>query len=332
MFSFVCRASWRRFFRMSIASIWIMMASASQAQSPSYPDKPIRAILPFGAGSGTDVMARIVTDEMRLRLGQPFVIEPRPGANGFIAAEMAAKATPDGYTVFITSSTTHSTNPSLFKKLPYDPVKDFAPVGGLVHALYAIAVSNELPVRTLSELTSWLKANPDKASYGWGATISQLGAISYLNRINATAASIPYKSSPQALTDLIGGRLTFMVMDLTSGMPHIKGNRVRALAITAPQRLPEIGNVPTLPEAGMSGFQLPSWIGMYVPAGTPEFVVQKLNTALQDTLRSPSVAKRISDCCSALPFASTPEQFGEFVAKDRALWATRIAAAGIQAE
>lgn len=305
---------------------------ASYAQSTTYPEKPIRVIVPFGAGSGTDVMARLVTDEMRIRLGQSFIVEPRPGANGFIAAELAAKSAPDGYTVFITSSTTHSTNPSLFRKLPYDPIKDFTPVGGLVHAYYAIAVNNEVPVKTLAELAAWLKANPDKASYGWGATISQLGAAAYLNRIGVSAVGIPYKSSPQAVTDLIGGRLTFMVMDLTSGIPHIKGGRVRALAITSPQRLSEIPAVPTLAEAGLPGFPLPSWIGMYVPAGTPEPIVQKLNSALQEVLKTPSVIKRIHDCCMAQTFPSTPAQFGDYVAKDRELWASRITAVGISPE
>lgn len=302
------------------------------AQAGAYPIKPIRVLIPFGPGSATDIIARLVTDEMRPSLGQSFIIENRAGANGFIAAEAAAKAPADGYTLFVTASTTHSTNPSLFKKLPYDPVKDFAPIGGLMQAYYTVTVNNDLPVRTLGELIAYLKANEGKTSFGWGATVSQLSGVSFLKRIGAKATGVPYKSSPQAVVDLIGGQLTFMVQDITTALAHVKGNRFRALAVTSPQRIAEMPNVPTMEEAGLPGFAAETWVGMYAPAGTPEPIVARLSSALQVAVRSDVVKQKMTACCSSTPFPSTPAQFGEYVAKDRAYWAERIREAGIQPE
>ncbi len=198
----------------------------------AYPVKPIKFILPFGPGSGTDVVARIAGDEMASILKQPVVIEHRAGASGFIAAEMAAKSPPDGYTLFVTSGTTQSLNPSLFKKLPYDPVKDFEPVGGLIQAYYVLIVNKDFPANTLAELIAWLKANPGKASYGWGAAVSQVTGSAFLARIGATATGVAYKSSPQSVNDLIGGLYSFTFLDLTTALGHIRAGRVKAIAVT----------------------------------------------------------------------------------------------------
>jgi tripartite-type tricarboxylate transporter receptor subunit TctC len=308
------------------------IATESHAQGGTYPSKPIRVLIPFGPGSATDIIARLVTDEMRQAMGQTFLIENRAGANGFIAAEAAAKAPADGYTLFVTASTTHSTNPSLFKKLPYDPVKDFAPVGGLMQAYYTVTVNNDLPVKTLGELIAYLKANEGKTSFGWGATVSQLSGVSLLKRIGATATGVPYKSSPQAVVDLIGGQLTFVVQDITTALAHVKGNRVRALAVTSPQRIPDMPNVPTMEEAGLPGFTAETWIGMYAPAATPGPIIARLSSALQAAVKSDVVKQKMTSCCSSTPFPSTPAQFSEYVAKDRAYWAERIKEAGIQPE
>ena len=312
-----------------LAGVAVQLPAFAQS---TYPSKPIKAIIPFGPGSATDVIARIVTDEMSQSLGQPIVIENRAGANGFIAAEIAAKSPADGYTVFVTASTTHSTNPHLFKRLPYDPVKDFTPVGGMIHAYYTIVVNNSVPAKTLPEFIAYLKANEKSTSYGWGATVAQIAAGDFLKRIGATSNGVPYKSSPQAMTDLIGGQLTFMVQDITTALAQVKGNRFRALAVTSPKRISEMPNVPTMEEAGLPGFEAETWVGMYAPAGTPEAVLQRLSTALQAALSKPSVSQKITDCCSAIPFPSTRTQFGEFVAKDRAAWGERIKAGGFQPE
>ncbi|MGE3926386.1 MAG: Bug family tripartite tricarboxylate transporter substrate binding protein [Lautropia sp.] len=309
----------------------IAFAGSVMAQD-AYPTKSIRAIIPFGPGSSTDIIGRIVAEDLGKKLGQAVVVENKPGANGFIAAEMAAKAPADGYTVFITATTTHSTNPYLFKKLPYDPLKDFAPVGGLMKGYYTIIVNNDIPVKTLSELIAYLKANENTTSYGWGATVSQLSAAYFLKRIGATSNGVPYKSSPQAMTDLTGGRLTFMVQDLTSSLAQIKSERFRALAVTLPHRVPDLPDVPTMAEAGMPGFKAETWIGMYVPSGTPAPVIERLSSALREVVSKPEIAQKFTTCCSASVFPSTAQEFADYVAEDRAGWAEHIKSAGIQPE
>lgn len=315
----------------AIALAALLPWTGAQAQD-AWPSKPVKVIIPFGPGSATDIVARTVADELRNELGQTFVVDNKPGANGFIAAEAAARAAPDGYTLFVTSSTTHSTNQFLFKKLPYDPVKDFVPVGGIIEAYYVLTVPNTLPVNTVQELVSWLKANPGKASYGWGATVSQIAGTTFLKQVGANATGVPYKSSPQAVTDLIGGQLTFMVQDVTTALAHIRNGRVKALMVSSPQRIPQLANIPTGPEVGLPGFDASTYVGMLAPAGTPEPLVAKLSTALQKALANPTVTQRMDNCCSARMFRSTPAEFDEFLKQDRSKWAQKIQASGIQPE
>jgi len=311
----------------------IMGSGTAVAQSPaSYPEKPVKMIVPFGAGSATDILARIIGDELRVDLGQNFLVDNRAGANGFIAAEAVAKAPADGYTLFVTSSTTQSINPGLFKKLPYDPVKDFAPIGGIMQGYFSVVINNDLPVNTLQELIALLRADSNKTSYGWGAAVSQISGAALLKRIGATATGVPYKSSPQVILDLIGGRLTFVVLDVSSAQPHIRANRLKALAVTSPKRIPEIPAVPTMAEAGLPGFEASAFVGMFAPAATPEPIVRRLGNALQVVLKKPAIAQKLTDCCSATVFSTTPAEFAEYLRKDKAFLAERIVAAGIEAE
>ena len=247
-----------------------------------------------------------------------------------LAAQAAARAAPDGYTLFITSTTTTSTNQLLFKKLPYDPVKDFTPVGNIIEAYYMLAVPSSLPVKTVPELVSWLKANSKTASYGWGAAVSQIGGATFLKEVNVSAAGIPYKSSPQSVTDLIGGQLSFMVLDVTSGLAHVKNDRVRALMVSSKKRIPQLPNVPTAAEAGVPGFDAATFVGMLAPAGTPAPVVDKLSAALQKALRKPAMVERMDSCCSVRLVPSSPSEFDEYLKKDRTSWANKITALGIQ--
>jgi tripartite-type tricarboxylate transporter receptor subunit TctC len=299
---------------------------------PAWPSKPVKVILPFGPGSATDTVARAVANELQIEFGQPFVIDNKVGANGFIAAEAVAKAPPDGYTLFITSNTTQTNNQFLFKKLPYDPVKDFTPIGAINEQFYMLAVPTSMPVNTVAELVAWLKANPGKSSYGWGAAVSQIAGASFLKEVNATAASVPYKSSPQVATDLIGGQLTFSVPGVTSGLPFIKGGRLKALMVSSPERNPQMPAVPTGAEARVPGFTASSFIGMFAPAGTPEPIIQRLNVALLKILRKPEMIERIDSCCAGRFIPGTPADFAEYLRKDRARWQAAIAAAGIQPE
>lgn len=312
---------------LMLASAALLPAGA-QAQS-DYPSKPVRVVIPFGPGSATDIVARTISEELRAEFNQLFVVENRAGANGFIAAQAVATAAPDGHTLMVTSSTTHSTNPSLFKKLPYDPEKDFVAIGGIIEAYYVLTVNKDLPVKTVPELIDWIRANAAQANYGWGATVSQITSSAFLQRAGVRANGIGYKSSPQAVTDLIGGQLQFMFQDVTTGLAHIKAGRVRALFVTSPARNPQIADIPTAAEAGLSGFEASTYVGMLAPAGTPAAIVDRLSVALRKVLRRPDVAQKMDACCSATTFISTPAEFDQYLKRDRAEWAKKIAAAGV---
>ncbi len=322
----------RRFARHlgAIAIVALMPLGIAQAQA--WPNKPMRVVVPFGPGSATDIVARTVGDELRVELGQPLLIDNRAGANGFIAAEAVARAAPDGYVLLASTNTIHSTNQFLFKKLPYDPVKDFIPVGGMHRGYYLLIVSGTMPVNSATELKTWIKANADKASYGWGATASQIAGFSFLKEANLSATGVPYKSSPQAVTDLIGGQISFMIQDVTSGLAHLKSGKVKALAVSAPVRLPQLPEVPSNIEAGLPTFDTTAWTGLFLPAGTPAVIVARLSAALQVVLRKPAVVQRLEACCSARMFPNTPAEFDEFLKQERIGWAQKIKAAGIQPE
>lgn len=292
--------------------------------------QPIRVILPFGAGSGTDNIARPLFDALSREMNQPFIIDNRPGANGFIAAEAVARAVPDGKTLLFTTNTTHSVNPNIFKKLPYDPVKDFKPVSSLATSPYLLLVRKDIPVSNVNELKTWIGANPGSASYAWGAAVSQMAGAGFLKRIGVNAVGVPYKSSPQAVTDLIGGQVAFMFLDLAAAVPFISSGRVKALAITAPKRVSLLPGVPTMAESGMPDFLVAAWTGVYAPAGTPDTVVMRLSAAIKKVSDNPELQKRYENCCTMMVLGA--DEFDIYVKKDRALWAERAAAAGIVPE
>jgi len=304
-------------------------ATVAQAQT-GFPNHPIRAIVPFAVGSGTDTVARVVAKHMQDTLGQAVIVENRVGADGLIGAEVAAHAAHDGYTVFITSASLHSLNPSLFEKLPYNTERDFLPVGGIMEAYYTLLVNNSLPVSNLGELATWLKAHPESASYGWGATVGQIAGASMLKRLNIQATGVPYKSSPQAVADLMGGQFTFMFNDVTTSKAHLLAKRIKSLGVTSAERITGVHELPTLVESGLPDFVLATWVGMLVPTGTPTPIVDKLAAALDKAVRDPEVAKKMDTCCSARMLIKTPAEFGAYMRKDRAEWAARIAEVGIQ--
>ena len=307
-----------------------MAAIALIACGAAAQDSAIRVILPFGPGSGTDNVARPLFEEVGRELNQSFVIDNKPGASGFLASEAAARATPDGKTLLFTTNTTHAINPALFKKLPYDPVKDFKPVSLVVTSPYLLLVRKDFPAKDVNELIAWIKANPTKASYGWGAAVSQMAGAGFLKRLGLSAIGVPYKSSPQAVTDLIGGQLSFMFLDLAAATPGVAGDRVKALAVTAPARLGTLPAIPTMAEGGVRDFDVAAWIGLFAPAGVPDAQVQRLSAAIRKAMASPALQKKYDNCCTPMVLAG--DEFAEFVKKDRALWAERAAAAGIVPE
>ena len=313
-------ARWLGLCALALATSW------SSAQDSG----TIRVVLPFGPGSGTDNVARPLFEEVARELNQTAVIDNRPGANGFLAAEFVARAPADGKTLLFTSNTTHAINPVLFKKLPYDPVKDFKPIAMVLTAPYVLIVRKDMPVRNVNELAAWIKANSDKAAYGWGASVSQIAGAVFLKRLNLTSVGVPYKSSPLAVTDLMGGQLSFMFLDYAAALPFVQGDRVKAIAVTSPKRIDILPDLPTMAESGMPNFEVRSWNGMYAPAGTPDAVIQRYSNAVKRAMNSPALLKKLEQCC--VPTLLMADDFAEVVRKDRALWAERAAFAGLNPE
>ncbi|MDL9999523.1 tripartite tricarboxylate transporter substrate binding protein [Variovorax sp. J22P240] len=302
------------------------------AQEGAYPKQPIKLVVPFAAGSGTDAVARITAQMLGEALKGPVIVDNRAGANGVIAAEAVAKAAPDGYTLFMTTNTTHSANPSLFKRLPYDPVKDYTPISRMGNLPFMLVVNNDLPVKNVAELLAWGRANPGKLSYAsgnstgivCGATLSRMSGVPMLH--------VPYKSTPPAIADLIGGQVSMMVVDLAAGLATVKAGKMRAIAVTTQERtrlFPELPPLADTPE--LKGFDITSWNGVYGPAGMPKDIVARLNQSLAAMANGPVFRERVAKL-GFDAFGSTPEELGTFTVAELAKWKKLIDAAGIQPE
>ena len=307
------------------------LSGLSSAQA-AYPQGPVKIIIGFGPGSGTDIISRLMAEELRQALGQPFVVDNRPGASAQIAAAAVAKAPADGYTLMLTSNTTHSVNPHLFKKLPYDPIADFTPIGGVAYFPFILAVNASLPIRTAQELVSYAQSNRGKMSYAYGTPTVQIPceAINRLKQLGAVG--VPYKSSPPALNDVVAGLVQFLVVDLASARPHLQSGRLRALAVTSSKRTALAPELPTVEEAlGLKDFDLAAWTGMFGPAGLPKEVVSKVSAALQRSLGKAEVRERIN-ALGADPTPSDTPAFTDLVKRQLDIWGRNLALAGIQPE
>ncbi len=323
-----------------LAQTFMLMASAmaiAGALQPAhaqgaYPNKPVKLIIGFGPGSGTDILARMIAEELRVALGQPFIVDNRPGASAQIAASAVAKSTADGYTLFLTSNSSHSVNPHMFKKLPYDPIADFTPIGGIAYFPFILAVNASLPVKTPQEFVAYARANKGKLNYAYGTPTVQIPAEA-LNRLeNLEATGIPYKSSPAAMTDVIGGQAQFIVVDLASARPHLQSGRLRALAVTTSKRSTLAPDLPTIEETlGLRDFDLAAWTGLFGPAALPKEVVDKLSSTLLQILAKPEVRERIV-AFGAEPTPSDVPTFTALVKRQLEVWGRKVADAGIQPE
>ena len=306
--------------------------AAHPAWSQGYPTRPVKIVVPFAAGSATDIMARILADELRTAFDQPFVVDNKPGASAQIGADLVAKSHPDGYTLFLTTNTSHSANPFLFKKLNYDPIRDFAPVANVMRIPVIIVVDPKLPVASLPELITYAKANPGKLSFGYGNSIGQVVGASFAKRTGLEVITVPYKSTPQAMTDVISGQVSFTVADMASGQSFVNSGRLKALAVSSAKRSPLMPNVAAMSETpGLEGFEVIAWVALFAPAGTPKDIVDKLNAVVGKALTKPEVKERIAGfAAEAAP--SSPEELGEFVKDQLASWGKSIKEAGIQPE
>jgi tripartite-type tricarboxylate transporter receptor subunit TctC len=305
---------------------------SSPAWSQAYPSKPVRIVVPFAPGSATDIAARLIADELRSTMGQAFVVENKPGASGQIAAEFAARAPADGYTLLFTTNTTHSANPFLFRKLRYDPVKDFAPVARVMYIPVVLVVDPKLSVNRLSELIAQAKAHPGKLGFGYGNSIGQVVGASVARTANIDVVNVAYKSTPQAMSDVMGGQIAYTVADMASGNAHIKSGRLRAVAVSSAKRSSLMPELPAIAETpGFEGFDLSAWVALFAPAGTPKEIVEALNSETNKALAKPAIKERIIQFF-AEPAPSSPQELAEFVKQQLASWGKRIREAGIEPE
>lgn len=312
-----------------LATATALLAPVAGAQD--YPNKPITMVVPFGPGSGTDQMARVLAQGLGDTLKVPVVVDNKGGASGFIAAQHVAKAAPDGYTVMITTNTTQTANEHLFRKLPYDPVKDFAPVILLAKGQMLLLVRPDAPYKTLADLIAAAKKAPGKLNFGAGSSSSQVASELLKQMAHVDALYVPYKSNPLALTDLIGGQIDFMFADAPTALPQVQGGKLRALAASGSKRVAAAPDVPTVAEAGVKGYDMSYWFAIYAPAGTPAAIVNKLNQAFAKATTSEGFKNFMAKTSGEVSL-STPEGLAQFQAADSKKWGQVIRAAGIKPE
>jgi tripartite-type tricarboxylate transporter receptor subunit TctC len=296
-----------------------------------YPDKPVKIIVPFSAGGFTDSLARIVAQELTKKWGHPVVVDNRPGAGGNIGAEVAAKSAPDGYTLFLATNTTHGINPTLYRTIAFDAVKDFEPVILLVTTPNLLIVNPLVPVNSVPELIAAAKADPAKFNYastGIGSSV-HLQAEQFKAGVGIKMAHIPYKGSSQALTDLLSGQVQVMFDNFLFQLPHVKAGKVRAIAITSQKRSPLIPDVPTMSEMGVPGFEYGPWFGLVAPAKTPAAVIAKINADVNVALQSKDVQDKLQ---GAEILGGTPQQFATFIGQEIAKWGMVIRALDLKAD
>jgi tripartite-type tricarboxylate transporter receptor subunit TctC len=291
---------------------------AAAALAQVYPSKPIHLIVPFAAGGGNDNVARLVGKRLADSLGQPVVIDNRPGAGGVVGAELAAKAAPDGYTLFLGGVGSHAINPNLHDKLPYDPIRDFAPVELLAQAPLILVVHPSVPARNIAEFVAYARANPGRLNYasnGNGSS-SQLAAVMFDSMAGVDMVHVPYKGLSPALADLLSGQVQLMFSSVVAILPHIRAGRLRGLAVTGARRLPSMPELPTIAESGFPGYEASSWYGILAPAGTPREIVAKLNAELSKALEQPEVRSSLL-AEGAEPAGGSPERFAAHIRSEK---------------
>jgi tripartite-type tricarboxylate transporter receptor subunit TctC len=296
-----------------------------------YPDKPIRFVVPFVAGSSTDLLARAIGVGVTQQTQQPVVVENRAGANSFLGAQEVARSPGDGYTVLITTNSTHAANEHLFKKLPYDPVKDFTPLTGLSKGNLMMVVNPQGPYKTVADLTAAAKKSPGKLSFGSGTSSSRVASELYKSMAGVYITNIPYKSNPPGLQDLIGGQLDMMMADTPTALPLIKAGRLRPLAVSGKSRSALAPEVPTMDEAGVRGYEMSYWFAAYAPAKLPPAIQARLNELIVNAVKQ----KPVQDLYAAgglETYVTTPAELAAFQAAESKKWAQVIRAANIERE
>ena len=311
--------------RTLLASLAVAAAAAGAlplaALAQNYPAKAVTIVVPFAPGGTTDILARIVGQGLHTELGQPFIVDNRAGAGGNIGASLAAKAQADGYTLFMGTVGTHAINQALYKKMPFDPVKDFAPISRVATVPNLLVAHPSQPYKTVKELIAYAKANPGKVTFGSpgsGASPHVSGEL-FRSLTGTDMLHVPYKGSAPAMTDLLGGQINIMFDNMPSAIQHVRSGKLRPIAVTTAKRSPELPDLPTIAEAGVPGYEAMSWFGLFAPAATPKPVLDRLNAALIKVLNQPDVKKKIAEQGGDV-VAETPEQFAAFIKAETAKW------------
>jgi tripartite-type tricarboxylate transporter receptor subunit TctC len=322
----------KRFTRAGLGALF----AASTALLPqvgyaqAYPTKPIRIVVPFGPGSATDTIARMLLDRAGKTLGTTLIVDNKPGANGLIAAREVVGSPKDGYTIIVSSNSAHAANQYLYKNLGYDPVRDFAPITGLTTNPHVLVVRSTLAVQSLQDLIRYGKDNPGKLNFGAGNTGSLANASLLKSLAGFSAAAVSYKSPPPAVVDMLGGVIDFLSVDYFIVNEHIRAGNLRALAVTSKSRLKALPNVPTVAET-IPGYELNGWVAAFAPAGTPAEAIDKLNKAFAEVVRSPEF-ERYMEQQGMQGFATTPAELGAFQREQVAKWADVLQKAGVARE
>lgn len=306
-------------------------ALCGPAQAQGYPSKPVNIVVPFAPGGATDIMTRLLAERLSKRLGQPVIVENKPGAGTMIASEYVAKAPADGHTVLMAASSL-GIAPSLYSKVNYDPVKSFAPISLVASVVHVLEVHPSVPVKSVGELITWLKANPGKANYGsvGAGTSTHLESELFNTMAGVKMVHVPYKGSAPALTDLVGGSLQVMFDAWASSGPFVKDGRTRLLAVTTAQRSKILPDVPTVAESGLPGYEAMPWLGLLAPAGTPDAVVRKFHDELMEVLKEQAVQDKFHSLGLDI-IGNTPQEFADFIKKDITKWAKVIQETGAKA-
>ncbi len=320
-------------FKKLIAAVAVAaLAACGVAQAQTYPSKPVTIVVPFSPGGATDIMARSLAERMATRLGQPVIVENKPGAGTVIASDYVARATPDGHTLLLAASSL-GIAPALYKKVGYDPIKDFTPVTQVASVVHVLEVHPSVPANNVAELVAWLKANPSKGSYGsvGAGTSTHLESELFKTVAGAPMEHVPYKGSAPALMDLVGGNINVMFDAYASSKPFINDRKVRLLAVTTARRSKLLPETPTVAESGLPGYEAMPWLGLVAPTGTPAPAVHKLHATLQDVLKEQAIQEKFASLGLEI-IGNTPEEFAAFLKKDIAKWGKVVKESGAKVD
>jgi tripartite-type tricarboxylate transporter receptor subunit TctC len=321
-------ALWKRYRRLAaVAPLMLATIATAAAQAP-YPNRNITLVLPFAAGSGTDTTTRLIGKELGTALGVSTVIENKAGANGSIAASFVARAPADGYTLFVTTNTTHSANPYLLKTMTYDPIKDFTPIARTGDLPFMLVIHPDIPANSVAELIALAKKEPGKYSYASGSSSAIVSGATFARLAGIDLLHVPYKSSPPALTDVIAGRVSMMFIDVPTGLPHVNAKSLKALAVTTKKPSALLPELPTMDNT-VKGFDITSWQGYLGPANMPKDIVVRLNAEIRKIIERPDIKKQLAER-GMEAFSGTPEEFDAFLKEQLVLWEKLIADAGIE--